>query len=204
MQFFTDEAIRGLLASSLETAALGPEGFYDVGRGPGSAEGADIDWLCIADQRGSVVDDVRRIRNHPLVPDTIPVYGFLYDVRSGRRSRSRRRLPSAAPRDPGRAGRASATGPPVLMSRGLARSPAPHDEAPVDDRGFWLAGRDGRPGGRRRWSDHGPLTTAAGVNRAWRRRTMAAPPATRAMATAAWIPLEGHWLAGHERRADET
>ena len=84
MEFFTDETIRGLLANSLETAALGPDGFYDVGHGPGSAEGADIDWLCIADQRGSVVDDVRRIRNHPLVPDTIPVYGFLYDVRSGR------------------------------------------------------------------------------------------------------------------------
>jgi len=84
MEFFTDEAIRGLLASSLETAALGPDGFYDVGRGPGSAEGAYIDWLTIADQQGSVVDDVRRIRSHPLVPDTIPVYGFLYDVRSGR------------------------------------------------------------------------------------------------------------------------
>ena len=33
MEFFTDEVIRGLLASSLETAALGPEGFHDVGPG---------------------------------------------------------------------------------------------------------------------------------------------------------------------------
>ena len=24
-----------------------------------------------------------RIRHHPLVPKTIPVYGYLYDVRSG-------------------------------------------------------------------------------------------------------------------------
>ena len=32
MEFFTDEVMRGLLASSLETAALGDEGFYDVGR----------------------------------------------------------------------------------------------------------------------------------------------------------------------------
>jgi len=25
----------------------------------------------------------RRIRNHPLVPATIPIYGFLYDVKNG-------------------------------------------------------------------------------------------------------------------------
>jgi carbonic anhydrase len=84
MEFFTDEAIRGLLAHSLETAALGPDGFHDVGSGPGSTEGAYIDWLTIADQTGSVVDDVRRIRDHPLVPRRIPVYGYLYDVRTGR------------------------------------------------------------------------------------------------------------------------
>ena len=84
MEFFTDEVISGLLANSLETAALGPGGYYDVGTGPGSSDGASIDWLCIDDQTGSVVDDVRRIREHPLVPAGIPIHGFLYDVRSGR------------------------------------------------------------------------------------------------------------------------
>jgi carbonic anhydrase len=84
MEFFTNEVISDLLASSLETAALGPEGFYDVGTGPGSPEAANIDWLCITDQTGSVADDVKRIRNHPLVPDSISIYGFVYDVRSGR------------------------------------------------------------------------------------------------------------------------
>lgn len=84
MESFTDEQIRGLLANSLETAALGPEGFHDVGTGPGSTEGAYVDWLTITDQTGSVVDDVRRIRNHPLVPSGIPIYGYTYDVRTGR------------------------------------------------------------------------------------------------------------------------
>ena len=84
MEFFTNEVIRGLLANSLETAALGPDGFHDVGSGPGSSEAAYIDWLTIADQASSVVDDVRRIRNHPLVPAGIPVYGYVYDVRTGR------------------------------------------------------------------------------------------------------------------------
>jgi carbonic anhydrase len=84
MEFFTDDVMRGLLDSSLETAALGTDGFYDVGSGPGSTEARYIDWLTIADQQGSVVEDVTRIRNHPLVPSRIPIYGYLYDVRSGR------------------------------------------------------------------------------------------------------------------------
>ncbi|MEY4397453.1 MAG: hypothetical protein RLZ53_29 [Actinomycetota bacterium] len=84
MEFFTDEVIRGLLANSLETAALGADGFYDVGTGPGSAEAKYIDWLTISDQAGAVVEDVERIKNHPLVPKSIPVYGYVYDVKTGR------------------------------------------------------------------------------------------------------------------------
>jgi carbonic anhydrase len=30
------------------------------------------------------VADVRRIRNHPLVPADIPIYGYLYDVKTGK------------------------------------------------------------------------------------------------------------------------
>ncbi len=84
MEFFTDEVMRGLLANSLDTAALGAAGFHDVGSGPGSAEGHYIDWLTIADRARSVTDDVARIRRHPLVPGRIPIYGYLYDVTTGR------------------------------------------------------------------------------------------------------------------------
>lgn len=84
MEFFTDEVIRGLLANSLETAALGAEGFYDVGTGPGSAEAKYIDWLTIGEQAQSVTEDVTRIKNSPLVPKSIPVYGYIYDVKTGR------------------------------------------------------------------------------------------------------------------------
>jgi len=83
MEFFTNNVMRGLLASSLETADLTPKGFRDVGRGPGSNAGEYIEWLPIRDQRQAVIDDVERIRNHPLVPKSIPVYGFVYDVHSG-------------------------------------------------------------------------------------------------------------------------
>jgi carbonic anhydrase len=84
MQFFTNDAIRGLLASSLETAELTPQGFRDVGKGPGSHAGDYIEWLTIKDQKQAVLDDVSRIRAHPLVPKSIPVYGYIYDVKSGR------------------------------------------------------------------------------------------------------------------------
>jgi carbonic anhydrase len=84
MEFFTDDAMAGLLDSSLETAELGPDGFRDVGSGPGAVEGKFVDWLTIADRHGSIADDVRRIRNHPLVPGRIPIYGYLYDVGSGK------------------------------------------------------------------------------------------------------------------------
>jgi carbonic anhydrase len=84
MEFFTNEKMGDLLSQSLETAALGEDGFRDVGAGPGSEAGRGIDWLTIDDREGSVVDDVRRIREHPLVPARIPIYGFVYDVRSGR------------------------------------------------------------------------------------------------------------------------
>jgi carbonic anhydrase len=83
MEFFTDQVMRGLLSASLETAALGPDGFTDVGKGPGSSEANYIDWLTISDSAGSVVEDVTRIRNHALVPGGIPIYGYIYDVTTG-------------------------------------------------------------------------------------------------------------------------
>ena len=84
MEFFTDEVIRGLLASSLETAELGPDGFRDVGPGPGSPEAKYIDWLTISDNAASVTEDVSRVRSHPLVPGRIAIYGYIYDVTTGR------------------------------------------------------------------------------------------------------------------------
>jgi len=83
MEFFTDDVMRGLLGQSLETAELGPDGFRDVGSSPGSAEAKYIDWLTISNREQSVVEDVSRLRAHPLVPQRIPIYGYVYDVRTG-------------------------------------------------------------------------------------------------------------------------
>ena len=84
METFTDDIIRGLLASSLETATVDDSGWRDIGTGPGSSEAGYVDWLTIGDQAKSVSADVERIRSHPLVPKTIPIYGYIYDVKTGR------------------------------------------------------------------------------------------------------------------------
>jgi carbonic anhydrase len=84
MLAFTDEIMRDLLAHSLETATIDEQGWKDVGAGPGSLAGNYISWLTIKDLAGSVTEDVQRIRAHPLVPKTIPIYGYIYDVKTGR------------------------------------------------------------------------------------------------------------------------
>src|SRR5271169_1006588 len=49
MQFFTNDVMRGLLSSSLETAELTSNGFRDIGKGPGSRAGEYIEWLTFKD-----------------------------------------------------------------------------------------------------------------------------------------------------------
>jgi hypothetical protein len=87
METFTDEVMRALLRQSLDTAEPGADGWHDVGRGPGSSEGDFIDWLNIESQTESVIFDVRRIGSHPLVPGSVAIYGYFYDLKNGIRRR---------------------------------------------------------------------------------------------------------------------
>ncbi len=52
----------------------------------GESAGQDASWQSfgvVEDQEASLADDVRIIRAHPLIPDSVPVGGFMYDVDSG-------------------------------------------------------------------------------------------------------------------------
>jgi carbonic anhydrase len=51
--------------------------------GHGASAGQFVKWHNIKHQASSVVQDVRRIREHPLVAKDIPIYGYIYDVHSG-------------------------------------------------------------------------------------------------------------------------
>ena len=84
MLTFTNEIMGGLLASSLKTASVDATGWHDSGDGPGSTDGKFVQWLTISDQEKSVVDDVQRIRNNSMVPADIPIYGYIYDCKTGK------------------------------------------------------------------------------------------------------------------------
>jgi carbonic anhydrase len=83
METFTDDVMRGLLRNSLRTAQFKDGKWVDPGMNEGRVEGEYIDWLTIGNLERSVVDDVRHIRMHPLVPQDIPIYGYIFDVKSG-------------------------------------------------------------------------------------------------------------------------
>ncbi|AMK75424.1 MULTISPECIES: beta-class carbonic anhydrase [Methylomonas] len=84
METFTNDIMSDLLSSSLKTASVDASGWHDCCEGPGCTDGKYINWLTIKNQEQSVLEDVLRIRNHSLVPSDIPVYGYIYDVKSGR------------------------------------------------------------------------------------------------------------------------
>jgi carbonic anhydrase len=84
MLYFTDEQMGDLLAGSLNTAELTEQGFRNTSEPGGSGEGRYVKWHTIPDQERAVIEDVKRIRAHPLVNPSIPIYGYVYDVKSGR------------------------------------------------------------------------------------------------------------------------
>ena len=52
----------------------------------GASAGQDASWQTfgvVADQKAALTDDVRKVRSHPLIPDSVDVGGFIYDVDTG-------------------------------------------------------------------------------------------------------------------------
>jgi carbonic anhydrase len=100
MELFSDEIMGDLLEGSLATASFDGKNwsnpqhvatFTSPGGGKvvepepsgGCSGGHFVKWLTIKRQEESVAQDVRRIREHPLVPAYIPIYGYVYDVKTG-------------------------------------------------------------------------------------------------------------------------
>lgn len=84
METFNNDIMGDLLASSLKTSSVDASGWHDSGDGPGSTDGKFIQWLTISDQSQSVTEDVKRIRSNSMVPAEIPIYGYIYDCKTGR------------------------------------------------------------------------------------------------------------------------
>ena len=50
------------------------------------SSGQDASWQSfhvIGDQVAALADDVQKVRSHPLIPETVAVGGFMYDVQTG-------------------------------------------------------------------------------------------------------------------------
>lgn len=84
MELFSNEIMGALLEDNLETANFDGKSWSNPKHGGGSVSGHFIHWHTIEDQAKSVLADVQRIRTHPLVPGTIPIFGFIFDVATGR------------------------------------------------------------------------------------------------------------------------
>lgn len=84
MLLFDEPTMGELLAGSLSTASFDGQHWRNPDTGPGSGEGRYVRWLTFTDNARSVVEDVARIRRHPLVARDIPIYGYIYDVKTGR------------------------------------------------------------------------------------------------------------------------
>ncbi len=58
----------------------------DLRRRVGESAGQDASWQTfgvVEDQEAALEDDVRKVRSHPLIPDSVEVGGFVYDVDTG-------------------------------------------------------------------------------------------------------------------------
>ena len=52
----------------------------------GASAGQDVSWQTfgvVSDQRQALEDDVHKVSSHPLIPETVAVGGFIYDVDTG-------------------------------------------------------------------------------------------------------------------------
>lgn len=84
METFDNPTVAKLLEGSLKAATVDETGWHDSQAGGGTSEGRYVEWLTIANQEQSVVADVKRIRENPMVPGDIPIYGYIYDCKSGK------------------------------------------------------------------------------------------------------------------------
>ena len=81
MQSYSDEEIRQMLC--LHASDSPHEGTKWGGIRKTAATAADIEWLIFQDLEKSVIQDVERIRSHPLVPARVTIHGFIYHVHHG-------------------------------------------------------------------------------------------------------------------------
>ena len=78
--------VRRILVVPHTRCAMASASLEEIRRRVGESSGQDVSWQTfgmIADQRATLLDDLHRVTSHPLIPDSIQVGGFIYDVDTG-------------------------------------------------------------------------------------------------------------------------
>ena len=78
--------VRRILVVPHTRCAMASASQDELRRRVGESAGQDASWQTfgvVADQEAALAEDVAKVRSHPLIPDTVLVGGFLYDVDTG-------------------------------------------------------------------------------------------------------------------------
>ncbi len=78
--------VRRILVVPHTRCAMASASQDELRRRVGESAGQDASWQTfgvVADQEAALADDVRKVRSHPLIPATVEVGGFIYDVDTG-------------------------------------------------------------------------------------------------------------------------
>ena len=78
--------VRRILVVPHTRCAMASASQDELRRHVGESAGQDASWQTfgvVADQEAALADDVRKVRSHPLIPETVEVGGFIYDVDTG-------------------------------------------------------------------------------------------------------------------------
>ena len=78
--------VKRILVVPHTRCAMASSTLEEVRERVGNSAGQDASWQTfsmVSDQRAALRDDVHKVRAHPLIPETILVGGFVYDVDTG-------------------------------------------------------------------------------------------------------------------------
>jgi len=81
MQSYTDDEIRHLLGLDDDHAHSEGSKWFHIKKSANTP--ADIHWLTFRDLAQSIIEDVARIRQHPLVPASVTIYGYIFHIHHG-------------------------------------------------------------------------------------------------------------------------
>jgi len=82
--------VRRILVVPHTRCAMASSTLEELRERVGRSAGQDASWQTfgvVEDQEAALADDVRSVRAHPLIPESVEVGGFMYDVDTGLLSR---------------------------------------------------------------------------------------------------------------------